>query len=165
VIEQRVPFNQQSRVTSHERRSTELLLADDHGTAYRIDQATGAIRADVSVGDAFSGPPIAVGDSLVVFTGNRAITCLDLASARVCWTRNLPLSSSRPYAWRGSVLAATVNGELVALRARDGMPLWSRMFMGVIRGIGQDDRTLYLGTQEGVIYAYTRGRPLGPRSR
>jgi outer membrane protein assembly factor BamB len=54
------------------------------------------------------------------------------------------------------VLAATVKGDLLAFRARDGMPLWSHPFAGKIRGIGQDNRTLYLGTQEGMLYAYAR---------
>jgi outer membrane protein assembly factor BamB len=142
-----------------------LALADEKGTVHRIDQVTGAIRAEIPVGGTFNGPPIAVGDSLVVFAGDRAITCLDLASDRVRWTRNLSFSSSRPYVWRGSVLAATVQGELVAFRAGDGMPQWSRVFTGMIRGIGQDDGTLYLGTQEGMIYAYARRWPRGSRPR
>ena len=135
----------------------ELVLADEHGGAHRIDQATGAVRASIQVRGTFNGPPIAVGDSLVMFAGERAITCLDLTTARVRWTRGLDLSSARPYVWRGSVLAATVKGELFAFRTGDGMPLWSHPFVGVIRGIGQDDRTLYLGTQEGMIHAYSRG--------
>lgn len=137
----------------------ELVLADQHGSIHRLDQTTGAVRASILVGDTFHGPPITIGDSLVVFAGDRAIVCVDLAAARVRWTRTLArLSSSRPYLWRGSVLAATVKGELFAFRAGDGMPFWSRAFVGMIRGIGQDDRTLYLGTQEGMIYAHTRGR-------
>ena len=138
----------------------ELVLADEHGTVHRLDQTTGAARTVIPLGDTFKGPPITVGDSLVVFAGDRAIVCLDLATARVRWTRIFAsLSSSRPYLWRGAVLAATVKGELVAFRASDGMPLWSHAFVGKIRGIGHDDRTLYLGTQEGMIYAYTRGTP------
>jgi len=135
----------------------ELVLADQHGSVHRLDQTTGAVRANIPVGGTFNGPPITIGDSLVVLAGQRAILCLDLAAARVRWTRTLALSSSRPYLWRGTVLAGTVKGELFAFRANDGLPLWSGAFVGKIRGIGQDDRVLYLGTQEGMIYAYTRG--------
>jgi outer membrane protein assembly factor BamB len=135
----------------------ELVLADQHGTVHRLDQATGVTRAKIPVGSAFNGPPIPIGDSLVVLAGQQSILCLDLVAARVRWARTLArLSSSRPYLWRGSVLAATVKGELFAFRVRDGMPLWSRTFVGMVRGIGQDARTLYLGTQEGMIYAYPR---------
>jgi hypothetical protein len=56
------------------------------------------------------------------------------------------------------VLAATTSGDLVAFRARDGVPLWSHAFTGIIRGVGQDDRTLYAGTQQGMIHAYQRSR-------
>lgn len=144
----------------------ELVLADEHGRVYRLDQATGAIRANIRAGATFIGPPIAVGPSLVVFAGEQSIVCLDLATARTCWTHTLArLSSSRPYVWRGSVLAATTKGELFAFRASDGMPLWSRSFVGMVRGIGQDDHTLYLGTQEGMIYAYPRRTSRGPTAR
>ena len=47
----------------------------------------------------------------------------------------------------------------------DGMPLWSRQFTGMIRGIGQDRQTLYLGTQEGMVYAYPRSAAPGSRYR
>ena len=62
-------------------------------------------------------------------------------------------------------MAATVHGELLAFRAGDGLPLWSRVFTGMIRGIGHDDRTLYLGTQEGMVYAYARRAALGTGPR
>ncbi len=144
----------------------ELVLADVHGNVHRLDQATGVVRAAIPLDRTFNGPPITVGDSLVVFAGEEAIVCLDLAAARMRWERTLArLSSSRPYLWRGNVLAATVKGELFAFRAGDGMPLWSRAFVGMVRGIGQDDRTLYLGTQEGMIYAYPRGQTGAIRSR
>ena len=137
----------------------ELVLADENGTVHRIDQASGAIRAAIPVGGIFTGSPVALGDSLVLLAGDDAIACMDLAAARVRWTRALRVSSSRPYVWRGSVLVATTKGELIALRAEDGMPLWTHTFKGIIRGIGQDDRTLYVGTQQGMIYAYRRFLP------
>lgn len=142
----------------------ELVLADEHGTVHRLDQATGAVRADIVIEARFYGPPVAVGDSLVVFAGDRAITCVDLASARVRWSHTLAVNSSRPYPWRGSVLAGTVQGELVAFR-NGGMPLWSREFTGMIRGIGQDEQTLYVGTQEGVVHAYPLSAVLRSRPR
>lgn len=144
----------------------DLVLAVEHGSVYRLDQASGAVRAAIPLGGSFNGPPITVGDSLVVFAGERSIVCLDPVADRVRWTRTLArLSSSRPYLWRGTVLAATVKGELIAFRANDGMPLWSRVSAGMIRGIGHDDRTLYLGTQEGMIYAFARDKTGVSRAR
>lgn len=143
----------------------ELVVADVDGRAHRLDQANGMVRGTIPLDDSFSGAPALVGDSLVVFTGQGGIVCVDLGAARVRWSRAMArLSSSRPYLWRGSVLVATANGELIAFRTTDGLPLWSRTFAGAIRGIGQDDRTLYLGTQEGTIYAYVRGKTTGSRA-
>ena len=132
----------------------ELLVADADGSLHRLDQATGKERAAIPLGTVFQGPPVAIGDSLVLLAGDDAIACLELGTGRVRWKHEARLSSSRPYVWRGSVLIATVKGDLTALRARDGVPLWTHPFQGIIRGIGHDDRTLYLGTQEGMLYAY-----------
>lgn len=135
----------------------ELVVADTRGVAHLLDQATGEVRDTIDVGDDLYGPPVSAPDSSVTFVGNQAISCLDLASARIRWTRDLSVSSTRPYLWRGDILVSTTKGELVALRLSDGQPRWSRTFTGMIRAIGHDDRTLFLGTQEGMLYAYERG--------
>lgn len=137
----------------------DLLLADVHGRVHRIDQATGAIRASYPVGATFEGPPVNAGDSLALFAGREAILALHPASGAVRWRHDLRLSSARPYLRRGSVIAATEEGDVVAFRARDGMPQWSRAFPGIVRGIGWDDRTLYLGTEQGMLYAHEQSAP------
>lgn len=45
-------------------------------------------------------------------------------------------------------------GELVAYRAADGAPQWRDSLKGCIRSIAHDNGLLYIGTQEGTIYAY-----------
>jgi outer membrane protein assembly factor BamB len=137
----------------------DLVLADAQGIAHRISQATGEVRDTIHVGGVFEGPPVAAPESSVVLAGDREIACLDLATARVRWTRSLPLSSSRPYLRFGEVLAATTRGELLAFRVSDGLPRWAREVAGTIRGIGHDDQTLFLGTQEGTVSAFRRGKP------
>ncbi len=135
----------------------QLLVADMRGIAYRLDRTTGAVRDTMHVGGVLYGPPVAAGDSLVIFTGVQALSCLDLGTARLRWARSFSVSSSRPYLWHGDALAATTKDELLALRLSDGLPRWTRTFTGMVRGIGRDDRTLYVGTQQGMIYAYIRG--------
>ena len=49
-------------------------------------------------------------------------------------------------------------GDVFAFRVSDGMPRWSHHFGGAIRGIGCTDRVLYVGTYEGLVYAYRRAR-------
>ncbi len=143
-----------------------LYLGTGSGEVYRLRQDTGAVAARLSVGEATSGPPTPVGDSLFVLAGERSLICLDKSLSRVRWRRVVPdgLSSSRPYLWKGTVLAGSVKGEVVAFRATDGMPRWSHVLGCVIRGIGTSERVLYVGTQEGRVYAYARpALPVGGR--
>jgi len=136
----------------------EVVLTVGSGTLYRLDQATGAVRGQFAIGAAYVGPPIAVGHSLVLLGGEHSIACVDLARSRVRWEQKFldRNSSSRPYLWRGIVLAGTVKGELRAFRASDGMPQWSHALTGVIRGIGHGGPELYVGTQAGMLYAVRR---------
>lgn len=134
----------------------DLLVADVHGIVHRIDQANGGIGASHRVGVTFEGHPVSLGDSLVLFASREAIVALHPASGIVRWRRDLRVSSARPYVRGGSVIAATVQGDVVSFRLRDGMPQWSRAFPGTVRGIGWDDRTLYLGTEKGMLYAHER---------
>ena len=136
----------------------ELVLADAHGIVHRLDQASGAVRDSIDIGVALGGPPTPVGDSLVVLAGQNGIACVDLAASRVRWVQGFGLSSARPYLWRGALLAAAQNGELLALRVSDGATLWSRRPGGVVRGIGQDGETVYVGTQAGMIRAFVGDR-------
>lgn len=45
-------------------------------------------------------------------------------------------------------------GKLSALHLRDGEELWTQEVDGIIRGIGNDQHTLYVGTLKGKIFAY-----------
>jgi len=144
----------------------ELVLAVGSGALYRLDQATGAVREQFPVGGAFLGPPIAVGDSLILLGCDRSIACVDRARSRVRWQRPVEgNSSSRPYVWHGMMLVGTEGGELHGYRGSDGVAQWSHAFTGVIRGIGHDERDLYVGTQAGMLYAYRRFTGAASRPR
>lgn len=143
----------------------ELVVGDDSGAVHRLERATGSPRRSIRVGSVFQGQPLALGDSLVVLLGRDALACVDLRGSRVRWKRHMSFSSSRPYLRQGSVIAATAEGDLVAFRARDGLPLWTRAFEGLVRGIGQDDRALYVGTEEGWVSAYPRVARTPPGGR
>lgn len=138
-----------------------LLVADTQGIAHRIDQTTGAVRDTMHAGDGFYGPPVAAPDSSVILVGSQLLSCIDLAAARVRWSRSLPVSVARPYVWHGDVLAATTKGDLLAFRLSDGLTRWSRAFTGMVRSVGHDERTLYVGTQEGMVFAYERAASAG----
>jgi outer membrane protein assembly factor BamB len=135
----------------------EIVLADAAGVLRRFEQASGKLRGSIALGHAFKGPPVSLGAGRLLVSGDRAIACVDLRAGRVVWKREMRISSSRPYVRGGAVLAATPQGELIAFRVADGLPLWTRSFQGTIHGIGYDDRTLYIGTEEGMVHAYRRG--------
>jgi hypothetical protein len=60
---------------------------------------------------------------------------------------------ARPYVIEGTVLLGE-QGKLRGFRLGDGRELWTEEVGGVIRGVGNDQSTLYVGTLKGVIFAY-----------
>jgi len=143
-----------------------LFLGASGVQVYRLRQDTGVVEARLNLKGPTLGPPTLVGDSLIVLVGERSLTCVGRSLAGIRWLQPFTdkLSSSRPYLWRGAVLAGTEKGELLAFRASDGLPRWSHPLKGVIRGIGTTNRVLYVGTQQGTVYAYARpALPFGGR--
>ena len=55
------------------------------------------------------------------------------------------------------LLAGNCRSELDAFRTSDGTPQWSDKLKGCIRSIGTDgdSEQVYVGAQEGTVYAYT----------
>lgn len=138
-----------------------LFLGTLDGDLVRLAPATGEIEARLKLGESVLGPPTPAGDSLIVMAGQRSLIAVESSLARVRWRQSLPdpLSSSRPYIWQGMVLAGTERGELLAFRAADGLPRWTRSIEGMIRGIGTSERVFYVGTFKGEIHAVLAPRP------
>ena len=63
-------------------------------------------------------------------------------------------TSEQPHAWKDWVIAGDCKGDVVAYRAVDGKLAWSDHVKGCVRSFGHDDSTLYIGVQEGTVYAY-----------
>jgi outer membrane protein assembly factor BamB len=62
--------------------------------------------------------------------------------------------SDQPHVWRDWVIAGNCKGDMAAYRASDGKPAWTDHVKGCIRSFGHDESTLYIGVQEGTVYAY-----------
>jgi outer membrane protein assembly factor BamB len=75
---------------------------------------------------------------------------------RVLWSASSERewTSEQPHLWRDWIIAGNCKGDLVAYRAADGKQAWSDHVKGCIRSFGHDDSTLYIGVQEGTVYAY-----------
>lgn len=74
----------------------------------------------------------------------------------VLWARTAEreLLSEQPHLWRDWVIAGNCKGDIVAYAATDGKPAWTDHVKGCIRSFGHDESTLYIGVQEGTVYAY-----------
>jgi outer membrane protein assembly factor BamB len=75
---------------------------------------------------------------------------------RVLWTQlaEREWTSDQPHVWRDWVIAGNCKGDMVAYAAEDGKPAWADHVKGCIRSFGHDESTLYIGVQEGTVYAY-----------
>ena len=147
--------------------STALALKDNAlfvGTTdnhlYRLNPVSGATLADLVVDAMPVGRLTLTDDSLLLFLENRSdhsgyIVAVDprLKSERWKQKSTLDWASERPNVWKGLVLAGNCRGELAAFRASDGAAQWKLNLKGCIRSIGNSDDMLFVGVQEGTVYA------------
>jgi len=154
-----------SRISTHLTSLRDVLyLGTASGHFYEVNQKTGAVLADVLLAATPVGVPIITGDAILIYLNPKggdgaaeSLVCLDHRLARVRWSQKSAQSWSltSPYVWRDSVLAGNEAGEVVAFRLTDGARQESFVLKGTIRSIGGFDNTLYIGTLNGTIYAYS----------
>ena len=77
---------------------------------------------------------------------------------RVLWSASFERewTSEQPHVWKDWIIAGNCKGDVVAYRASDGKQSWSDHVKGCVRSFGHDGSTLYIGVQEGTVYAYRR---------
>jgi outer membrane protein assembly factor BamB len=153
-----------SRVSTHLTISDDdLYLGTANGHLYRVTQKTGEVKADFTLGVTPVGVPVISQDALFIYLnphggdgGAETLACLDLSLTKVRWSQRATgdWSLTRPYLWRGSVLAGNEAGEVVAFHVNDGAKIGAHLFKGTIRSIGGAGDVLYVGTLNGTVYAY-----------
>ena len=128
---------------------------------YRLNAETGAIVAELAVEAMPVGRLTFAADSLFMFLENRSeragyIISLDSKLAGVRWKQKSSpgWASERPHLWKGYIVAGNCRGEVAAFRASDGEPQWKLNLKGCIRSIGSSGNTLFIGVQEGTVYAF-----------
>lgn len=62
--------------------------------------------------------------------------------------------SEQPHLWNDWIIAGNCKGDITAYNSADGKPAWTDHVKGCIRSFGHDESTLYIGVQEGTVYAY-----------
>ena len=132
--------------------------SDDH--IYRLKADSGTITNKMKVEAKPVGRPMIVDNAVLFFLEDRAsktgyIVSLSDDLQTIRWTQKLsPESASeRPYVSRGLVIAGNCRGELSAFRASDGAPQWKLGLKGCLRSVGDAADMLFVGAQEGTVYA------------
>ena len=69
------------------------------------------------------------------------------------WQRSGRGWALRPRIWNGVVVIGNADGDLFAFNPKDGSPAWSHHFKGTITSTGAAGDVLYVGTQEGSVFA------------
>lgn len=139
----------------------ELYLGAENNHIYGLNTNSGEILADFKAEMTPVDTPAFEKDSLLFFLNRpggvgagKMLICLD-RSLKPRWSQRASTwSMSRVYLWHGMVLVGNEDGELVAFKLSDGSAGWSQKFQGMIRTIGQDGDLVYVGTREGILYAY-----------
>ena len=128
---------------------------------YSLNTETGAVISELALEAKPVGKPALVNDSLFVFLENSServgyVVSLDSKLAGVRWKqRSSPdWASQRPHLWKEFVVAGNCRGDLAAFRATDGAKQWNLSLKGCIRSIGSSGDMLFVGVQEGTVYAY-----------
>lgn len=153
--------------------STHLIIADKHlylgavdNNIYRLNLESGSVVSSFTVSATPVGSITHTGNSLIAFLnpkggagGAETLLCLDLALTKARWSQTIQgdWSLTRVHVHRGDVLAGSEAGEVAAYRLTDGAKHWSHIFKGVIRSIGGSDDVLYIGTLNGMVYAFLPG--------
>jgi outer membrane protein assembly factor BamB len=138
---------------------------DQH--VYHLNAETGAIVAELALEATPVGRLTFAADSLFMFLENvseRAgyIISVDSKLTGVRWKQKSSpeWASERPHMWKGLIIAGNCRGEVAAFRASDGEPQWKLNVKGCIRSIGSSDDMLFVGVQEGTVYAFDlRAKP------
>ena len=139
--------------------------ADQH--IYRLSPETGAVVTQLATEATPAGRPAFAADSLYVFLENRPeraghIISVDSKLAGVRWKQKSSpdWASERPHLWKGLVIAGNCRGEVASFRASDGGPQWKLNVKGCVRSIGSSGDMLFVGAQEGIVYAFgVRAKP------
>ncbi len=147
----------------------ELFVGTSPFRMIRLDGKTGAILSRIALQGKPVGNPMAVGGVISVFLRPaqetvdvaRTIISLDAGLRRVLWGRKAPeeWTSLHPQVWGDVIVAGDRGGELIAYGQSDGVKRWSFKFDQGIGAIGTSDDTLYLGTLQGSVYAFTPPPP------
>jgi outer membrane protein assembly factor BamB len=141
-----------------------LYVGNSTNRLFRISADDGHVQSDLPVPASPEGRILVDASALYIFLEDRDsqggyLISSDLNLSQIRWTHKAERawSSEWPRLWNGFLLAGNCRSELDAFRISDGAPQWSDKLKGCLRSIGTDgdSEQIYVGAQEGTVYAYT----------
>ncbi|MBI2212152.1 MAG: PQQ-binding-like beta-propeller repeat protein [Acidobacteria bacterium] len=135
----------------------DILVGSDDQRLYRLSGRKGVLSVYSELTGVPIGRPLVIGDTVYLFLsradGSGAIAAV--RAGKPLWI--VPLSSKpsseQPYVRNTTVLAGMCDGTLIAVHATDGEPAWTLSLDGCIRSIGGDGVALFVGAEQGTVYA------------
>jgi outer membrane protein assembly factor BamB len=137
-----------------------LFVGASNNRIYRLNAETGTSVAELPVEAMPFGRITLTGDALLLFLENRSersgyVVTVDPDLRKLRWQQSSPnWKSERPHVWGQLVVAGNCRGEAAAFRASDGAPQWKLNLKGCISSIGSSEKRMFIGVQEGTLYAY-----------
>lgn len=130
------------------------------GRVYSLEATTGRVVHSVPVGGQPVGRPT-MGREGLFFLIEKAtkprglLIMLDRAGKQIKWSRehDRTFASEQPHLWRDVVVSGDCAGVVTAFAVADGKPRWKTEVKGCIRSISSSAELLFLGAQEGMVYA------------
>ena len=141
-----------------------LYIGNSTNRIFRISPDDGHVQSELSVPASPTGRIIADATALYIFLEDRGVQAgylvsTDINLSQIRWTHrsDRAWSSEWPRLWDGLLLAGNCRSDLVAFRTSDGALQWSDKLKGCLRSIGTDGESeqIYVGVQEGTVYAYS----------
>lgn len=141
-----------------------VVLGTTDGKLHLLDAKTGMIKKQLNLNKKPSGPIVEAGGTLLVCAGwlrrSSTLMCVDTSLSHITWKLESPEGSSwstpRPYIYEEQVFLGNTRGLVFEYRVTDGWFVRSTRVGGVIRGIRLVDDVLYVGDQDGTVYAIKR---------
>ena len=128
---------------------------------YRLNAETGTVISELTLEAKPVGRLAFANETLMMFLENAServgyIISVDSKLAGVRWRQKSSpeWASERPHLWGDFVVAGNCRGGITAFRVADGVPQWNLSLKGCIRTLGSSGNLLFVGVQEGTIYAY-----------
>lgn len=127
---------------------------------YSLKAATGRILHSLRVAGKPIGRPTIGPQGLYFFIEKDTkpkglLVALDPTGKEVKWSREHARSfaSEQPHIWRDVIVTGDCAGAINAFSVADGTSQWQMNVVGCVRSIGSSREFLFVGAQEGTVYA------------